>query len=48
MNKYKQKDYFRILKKISEYVTLVQLMNSLGNTNHAISVVVYCIFDLNF
>ena len=33
---------------ISEYVTLVQLMDYLGNVNHAISVVGYWIFDSNF
>ena len=37
--------YFDILNEISEDVTLVQLMNSLGNVNHAISVIGYCIFD---
>ena len=30
---------FDILNNISEYVTLVQLMDSLGNVNHAVSVV---------
>ena len=34
-------DNFYIIKNISEYFTLVQLMNSLGNMNHAISIVGY-------
>ena len=37
--KYKQKGYYDILKDISEHFTLVQLMDSLRNVNHAISVV---------
>ena len=40
--------YFYILTEISEHVTLVQLMDSLGNVNHAISVVGYWIFDSNY
>ena len=36
------------MKDISKYVTLVQLMDSLGNVNHAISVVGYWIFDYNY
>ena len=47
LRKYKQKGSYDILKDISEYVTLVQLMDSLGNVNHAIGVVVYWIFDSN-
>ena len=39
---------FDILNDINEYVTLVQLMESLGNVNHAISIVGYCIFDSNY
>ena len=38
---------FDILKNISEYVTLVQLMDSLVNVNHDISIVGYWIFDYN-
>ena len=38
---------FYILKNIGEYVTLVQLMDSLGSVNHAISRVGYWIFDSN-
>ena len=37
-----------ILTDISEHVTLVQLMDYLGNVNHAISVVGYWIFDSNY
>ena len=33
---------------ISEHVNLVQLLDYLGNTNHAISVVGYWIFDSNY
>ena len=46
--KHKKKGLYKILEDISENVTLVQLMNSLGNMNHAISVVGYCIFDSNY
>ena len=35
----KKNDTFDILNDISEYITLVQLMESLGNDNHAISIV---------
>ena len=38
--KYKKKGLYKILEDISENVTLVQLMDSLVNVNHAISVVV--------
>ena len=40
--------YYDMLIYISEYVTLYQLMDSLGNVNHDISVVGYCIFDSNY
>ena len=44
-----QKKYaFDILKNISEYITLVQLMYSLGNVNNAISIVGYCKFYPNY
>ena len=45
--KYKKKGIYKILEDISEHVNLVQLMYSLGNVNHAISVVEYWIFDSN-
>ena len=43
-----KRDNFYILNNVNEYVTLVQLMESLGNVNHAISIVGYCIFDSNY
>ena len=46
--KYKKKGLYKILEDISENVTLVQLMDSLGNVNHAISVVGNWIFDSNY
>ena len=46
--KYKKKGSYDILKYISENVALVQLMDYLGNVNHAISVVGYWIFDSNY
>ena len=46
--KYKQTGSYKILKYIIENVTLVQLMDSLGNVNSAISVVGYWIFDSNY
>ena len=39
---------FDIINNIIEYVTLVQLMDSLGNLNNAISIVGYCIFEYNY
>ena len=47
MTKYETMGYFDILTDISEHVTLVQFMYSLGNVNHAISVVEYWIFESN-
>ena len=46
--KYKKKGSYNILKDINEHVNLVQLMDSLGNYNHAISVVEYWIFESNY
>ena len=48
LRKYKKKGSYDILTDISEHVTLVQLMYSLGNVNHDISVVGYWIFDSNY
>ena len=45
--KYKKKGSYDIMKDISAHVTLVQLMDYLGNMNHDISVVGYCIIDSN-
>ena len=39
---------YKVLEDISENVTLVQLMDSLVNLNHAISVVGNWIFDSNY
>ena len=39
---------YKILENISENVTLVQLMDSLGNVNHAIGVVGKWIFKSNY
>ena len=36
------------MNNISEHVTLVQLMDSISNMNHDISVVGYWIFDSNY
>ena len=46
--KYNKKGKYKILKDISENVTLLQLMASFGNMNNAISVVGYWIFDSNY
>ena len=46
--KYKKKGSYDIMKDISEYVTLVQLMDYSGNVNHAISVVGYWISEYNY
>ena len=48
LTRWKENDDFDILNDISEDVTLVQLMDSLGNVTHAISVVGYWIFDSNY
>ena len=48
LNKYKQKGSFDVLNSKSQHVTLVQLIDSLGNVNHTISVVGYWIFDSNY
>ena len=39
LRRYKNKGSYDILEDISEHVTLFQLMDSLDNANHAISVV---------
>ena len=41
-------DAIDILKNISEYVTLAQLMDSLRNVNNDISILGYWIFDSNY
>ena len=39
LRRYQKKGSYDILTNINEHVTLVQLMDSLGNLNHAISIV---------
>ena len=39
---------FDIINSISEYVSWVKLMESLGNVNHDISIVGYWIFESNY
>ena len=46
--KYKKMREYNFLEDISKNVTLIQLMDSLGNVNHAISVVGNWIFDSNY
>ena len=46
--KYKKMGEYKILEDIRANVTLVQLVDSLGNVDHAISVVVNWIFDSNY
>ena len=48
LRKYIKKGSHDILTDISEHVTLVQLMDSLGHINHAISIVGYLIFESNY
>ena len=45
---WRENDTFDILNDISEFFTLVQLMDSLGNMNHAISILGHWIFDSNY
>ena len=45
LEKYRQKGEYDILNNVTANVTLVQLMDSLGNVNHAIIVVGSGIFD---
>ena len=46
--KYKRMGDYKILEDISANVTLVQLMDSLRNVNHAIIVVGSWMFDSNY
>ena len=48
LRKYKNMVSYYILTYISEHVTLVNLMDYLGNVKHAIGVVEYWIFDSNY
>ena len=47
MENWKKIGTFDILNNISKYVTLVQLMDLLGNINNAVSVVGKRIYDSN-
>ena len=46
--KYKKMGEYKILENISANITLVKFMDSLGNVNHAISVVGSWKFDSNY
>ena len=48
LRKCKNNGSYDNMTDISQHVTLFQLMNILGNVNHAISVVEYWIFDSNY
>ena len=48
LKKWVNKVAFDILNNISENVTLIQLMDSLGNVNHAISILGHWISDSNY
>ena len=43
--KKRKKGQFDIFHEISENFTLVQLMESFGNVNHTVSIVVYWIYE---
>ena len=45
---WKKNDAFDILNDNSDNVTLVQLMDSIGNVNRSISILGHCIFDSNY
>ena len=48
LKRWNNKGGFEILNDMIENVTLVQLMDSLGNMNHVISIVGYCISESNY
>ena len=48
MTIWEKNDAFDILNYISEYVTLLQLIDSLGNVNHDTSIVGHWISDSNY
>ena len=45
---HKNDTFIYIINNISENITLVQLMDSIGNVNHDISIVGHWIFDSNY
>ena len=48
INKWKVKGGFDILNDISEQFTLVKLIDTVGNLNHAVSIVGNWIFDSSY
>ena len=48
LNKCKNKGAFDILNDISKNITLMHLIDTLGNVNCDISIVGYCIFDSKY
>ena len=48
LRKYLNKGSYDIMTYMGENITLFKLMDSLGNIDHAISVVGYWIFDSNY
>ena len=48
LEQWKKTGTFCIFINISEYVTVVQLMDSIGNVNHAVSVAVKWIFLIDY
>ena len=48
LRKYKNKGYFYILTDIGEHVTLLKLIDYVGDVNHAIIVAGYWIFDSKY
>ena len=48
INKWKVKGSFDILNDISENFTLVKLIDTVGNLNHAVSIVGHWIFDSKY
>ena len=48
LEKWKKAGTSDIMNNISKNVTLVKLVDSLGNVSHAVSVVEKCIYDSNY
>ena len=48
LNKCKKKGFFNILNDINENLTMLQLMDTLENANHAIRIVSNWVFDSNY
>ena len=45
---WKKKGRFDIIQDISENINLVHFMDTVGNVNHAVSIVGHWIFDSNY